>query len=69
MYQISTSAEYVCQLYSCYVSKLLFDILRFFIKEYEIGDKRKKVVVTMEEKLRALKRLDSGVTQKLLLRS
>ncbi|XP_044311435.1 jerky protein homolog-like [Varanus komodoensis] len=29
-----------------------------------MGDKRKKVVVTMEEKLRAIKRLDSGVMAK-----
>jgi transposase len=29
-----------------------------------MGDKRKKVVVTMEEKLRAIQRLGSGVTAK-----
>jgi transposase len=29
-----------------------------------MGDKRKKVVVTMEEKLRTIQRLDSGVTAK-----
>jgi transposase-like protein len=30
----------------------------------KMGDKRKKVVVTMEEKLRAMQRLESGVTAK-----
>jgi Mn-dependent DtxR family transcriptional regulator len=29
-----------------------------------MGDKRKKVVVTMEEKLRVIQRLESGVTAK-----
>ena len=47
-----------------FVNCFLVCFVLFFIEDYEMGDKRKKVVMTMEEKLHAIKRLDSGVTAK-----
>lgn len=41
---------------------LVFNSLLNFINGYEIGDKRNKIVVKMEEKLGTIKRLDCGVT-------
>lgn len=46
------------------VNCCLVSLVVFFIKDYEMGDTRKMVVVTMAEKLRAIKQLDSGVTTK-----
>ena len=47
-----------------FVTCFLICFVVFLIEDCEMGYKRKKVVVTMEKKLRAIKQLDSGVMTK-----
>lgn len=56
------NAEHVC--HCSWLIVVWRPSLLFFIKDYELSDKRKTVVVITKEKLIAIKRLDSGITAK-----
>jgi hypothetical protein len=67
---LATVPDYNCIVFvncSWGVLNVFLSVLQYILsitEDFTMGDKRKKVVVTMEEKLRAIQRLDYGVTAK-----